>query len=69
MSINLIRFLASQKKRAERYHTDALRYRGVVYKEIDWFRKSGLGSAMLPFSIWHWPVRGHPLPNRFGRRP
>ena len=34
MSINLIRFLASQKKRAERYHTDALRYRGVVYKEI-----------------------------------
>jgi hypothetical protein len=22
---------------------------------------------MLPFSIWHWPVRGHPLPNRFGR--
>ena len=35
MSINLIRFLASQKKRAERYHTDALRYRGVVYKEID----------------------------------
>ena len=35
MSINLIRFLASQKKRAERYHVDALRYRGVVYKEID----------------------------------
>ena len=35
MSINLIRFLASQKKRAERYHTDALRYRGVVYKEIN----------------------------------
>jgi len=35
MSINLIRFLAAQKKRAERYHTDALRYRGVVYKEID----------------------------------
>jgi hypothetical protein len=42
MSLNLIRFLASQKKRAERYHTDALRYRtdalryrGVVYKEID----------------------------------
>jgi hypothetical protein len=34
MSINLIRFLASQKKKAERYHTDALRYRGVVYKEI-----------------------------------
>ena len=51
MSLNLIRFLASQKKRAERYQTDALRYRGVVYKEIDWFRKSGLGSAMLPFSI------------------
>ena len=24
-----------KKKRAERYHTDALRYRGVVYKEID----------------------------------
>jgi hypothetical protein len=35
MSINLIRFLASQKKRAERYHTDALRYRGVVYKDAD----------------------------------
>tara|TARA_B100000035_G_scaffold239465_1_gene207767 strand:+ start:1036 stop:1191 length:156 start_codon:yes stop_codon:yes gene_type:complete len=35
MSINLIRFLASQKKRAQRYHTDALRYRGVIYKEID----------------------------------
>ena len=34
MSINLIRFLASQKKKAERYHTDKLRYRGVVYKEI-----------------------------------
>jgi hypothetical protein len=34
MSINLIRFLASQKKKAERYHTDSLRYRGVVYKEI-----------------------------------
>ena len=33
MSINLIRFLANQKKRAQRYHTDALRYRGVVYKE------------------------------------
>ena len=30
MSINLIRFLAAQKKRAQRYHTDALRYRGVV---------------------------------------
>ena len=35
MSINLIRFLAAQKKRAQRYHTDALRYRGVIYKEID----------------------------------
>ena len=34
MSINLIRFLANQKKRAQRYHTDALRYRGVTYKEI-----------------------------------
>ena len=34
MSINLIRFLAAQKKRAQRYHTDALRYRGVTYKEI-----------------------------------
>ena len=34
MSINLIRFLANQKKRAERYHTDCLRYRGVTYKEI-----------------------------------
>ena len=35
MSINLIRFLDNQKKKAERYHTDKLRYRGVVYKEID----------------------------------
>ena len=34
MSINLIRFLATQKKKAQRYHTDALRYRGVTYKEI-----------------------------------
>ena len=34
MSINLIRFLANQKKRAQRYHTDALRYRGVTYKVI-----------------------------------
>jgi len=32
--MNLIRFLANQKKRAQRYHADALRYRGVVYKEI-----------------------------------
>jgi len=35
MSINLIRFLDNQKKKAQRYHTDKLRYRGVVYKEID----------------------------------
>ena len=35
MSLNLIRFLQGQRKRAQRYHTDALRYRGVVYKEID----------------------------------
>ena len=35
MSINLIRFLDNQKKKAQRHHTDALRYRGVVYKEID----------------------------------
>ena len=34
MSINLIRFIHNQKKRAQRYHTDTLRYRGVVYKEI-----------------------------------
>ena len=34
MSI-LARFISNQKKRAQRYHTDALRYRGVVYKEID----------------------------------
>ena len=34
MSINLIRFLASQKKKAQRFQSDALRYRGVVYKEI-----------------------------------
>ena len=35
MSLNLIRFLQGQRKRALRYHTDKLRYRGVVYKEID----------------------------------
>jgi len=34
MSINLIRFLAKQQKKAQRYHVDSLRYRGVVYKEI-----------------------------------
>ena len=34
MSI-LARFISNQKKRAQRYHVDALRYRGVVYKEID----------------------------------
>ena len=34
MSMNLIRFIANQKKKAQRYHSDALRYRGVVYKEI-----------------------------------
>ena len=33
MSINLIRFLANQKKRAERYQADALRYRGIEYKK------------------------------------
>tara|TARA_R100001510_G_C7631324_1_gene190138 strand:- start:39 stop:140 length:102 start_codon:yes stop_codon:yes gene_type:complete len=32
--MNLIRFLANQKKKAQRYHVDVLRYRGVVYKEI-----------------------------------
>ena len=34
MSINLIRFLQMQRKRAQRYHVDKLRYRGIVYKEI-----------------------------------
>jgi len=33
MSINLIRFLESQRRRAERYRVDALRYRGVEYKK------------------------------------
>jgi hypothetical protein len=33
MSINLIRFLEAQRRRAERYHVDALRYRGVAYKK------------------------------------
>lgn len=23
----------------------------------------------LPSLIWHWPLRGYPLPNRFGKRP
>jgi len=32
--MNLIRFLANKKKKAQRYYVDALRYRGVVYKEI-----------------------------------
>ena len=35
MSINLIRFLQGQRQKADRYQRDALRYRGVVYKEID----------------------------------
>ena len=30
----LARFISNQRKR-ENYHVDALRYRGVVYKEID----------------------------------
>ena len=34
MSLNLIRFLQMQRKRAQRYHVDKLRYRGIVYKEI-----------------------------------
>jgi hypothetical protein len=33
MSINLIRFLENQRKRAERYRVDELRYRGVAYKK------------------------------------
>jgi len=32
MSINLIRFLKNQRKRADRYRLDTLRYRGVEYK-------------------------------------
>jgi len=31
MSINLIRFLEGQRRRAERYRVDTLRYRGVTY--------------------------------------
>jgi hypothetical protein len=31
MSINLIRFLDNQRRRAERYRVDTLRYRGVEY--------------------------------------
>ena len=31
--LNLIRFLAKQRKRAQRYHVDALRYRGVHTKQ------------------------------------
>jgi hypothetical protein len=33
MSINLIRFLEGQRRRAERYRVDTLRYRGVEYKK------------------------------------
>ena len=33
MSINLIRFLDNQRRRAERYRVDTLRYRGVEYKK------------------------------------
>ena len=50
MSI-LARFISNQKKRAQRYHTDALRYRGVVYKEIDWSVKADAGGATPPISI------------------
>jgi len=31
MSINLIRFIDNQRRRAERYRVDTLRYRGVAY--------------------------------------
>lgn len=33
MSINLIRFLESQKAKAARYNVECLRYRGVAYKK------------------------------------
>ena len=34
MSNILTRYIANQKKKAENYKVDALRYRGVVYKQI-----------------------------------
>jgi len=62
MSMNLIRFLANKKKKAQRYHVDALRYRGVVYKEIGWWCRRGstplpvIGRALtripLPCTVW-----------------
>ena len=30
----LARFIVNQRKRALRYHTDCLRYRGVTYKQL-----------------------------------
>ena len=57
MSI-LARFISNQKKRAQRYHTDALRYRGVVYKEIDWWCRGG---SIPPPVIGKNPIRRAPL--------
>lgn len=34
MSNIVTRYMANQKKKAENYKVDALRYRGVVYKEL-----------------------------------
>ena len=56
MSINLIRFLANQKKKAQRYHTDELRYRGVTYKEIGWWCRAGSTPAPVIGIV---PVRGY----------
>ena len=47
MSINLIRFLDNQRRRAERYRVDTLRYRGVEYKK--WSGDFG-GGSIPPFT-------------------
>ena len=35
MSNIVIRYIANQKKKADNYRVDALRYHGVVYKQLN----------------------------------
>jgi len=38
MSINLIRFIKNNQRRAARYHVETLRYRGVEYRNPHYAR-------------------------------
>jgi len=53
MSINLIRFIENQRKRAEHYRSDSLRYRGVAYTK--WSGDTG-GGSIPPLTYWLWPL-------------